>query len=193
MRRTGIISWLAIIVALIAVGTAEAAEYRAERLSERATSFVQPGTFCSAEGECNAPIWYTVWCAPLRGGLLGYTFVPGTEVWIARQYCNPLLALAGGLEIKPKLQGGGLLILAHELWHQIDIEAGEAETECHALQQVDDLARIFNAREGYIPVLWDRAYKLHTAITTGVPEYRNLRKCRPNGEWDLTPGDRSWP
>lgn len=112
------------------------------------------------------------------------------EIWINSQFCNPLEQLYGGVYERPWRQGVGLLTLAHEALHIRGI-LNEARTECVAVQNADNLARMWRVSSWWQGVILREAYE----------DSRRLRqkglyhssKCREDGPWDQTPYDGVWP
>lgn len=80
--------------------------------------------------------------------------------------------------------------VAHEVEHLYETEAGEAETECHAVQDVRGLARALGASSSYASrlagVYWRDTYPSNPA------EYRS-EECRRGGGYDRHPETAAFP
>jgi hypothetical protein len=131
-------------------------------------------------------------CDPDIGLGSGFAEIPGNTVWLSDESCGALAALDAGDYTRPDLDGPSLIALAHESRH-IRGYYNEARVECWALQKTDDLARLFHVPEWYIPSLWHFAYKDSQDLQKINKEYKNKKKCKPNGAWDQSPGDGIWP
>lgn len=131
----------------------------------------------------------SVWCDPgVHGGTAG-----GDDISLDVTFCNPLRALEGDVHVALLRQGVGLITLAHEALHLLGVPS-EARAECLAFQEVDEVARLFGLR----PSPWRRrvisaAYADHFDLIRQNHLYRNRRRCRQDGDWDLSPYDGRWP
>jgi hypothetical protein len=81
-------------------------------------------------------------------------------------------------------------LVAHEVEHLYEAGAGEAETECHAVQDVRGLASALGASSSYASklarVYWRDLYPSEPA------EYRS-EECRRGGGYDRHPETRAFP
>jgi hypothetical protein len=81
-------------------------------------------------------------------------------------------------------------LVAHETEHLFETGAGEAETECHAAQDVRRLARSVGAPSSYASrlatVYWRDVYP------SQPPEYRS-KECRKGGSFDRHPETDAFP
>jgi len=81
-------------------------------------------------------------------------------------------------------------LVAHETEHLFERGAGEAETECHAAQDVGQLARLLGASSSYASLLarvyWRDVYPAQP------PEYRS-KECRKDGSFDRHPETAAFP
>jgi len=80
-------------------------------------------------------------------------------------------------------------VLAHETEHLVSSRS-EAETECHGMQRVDELALSLGVSKAAARMLarsyWEHVYpKL-------LPKYRT-RACREGGALDIAPASSVWP
>lgn len=131
----------------------------------------------------------TVFCEPTLPWAYGLYDPYVDEIELERYYCNPLRSLAGGQLVRPWRTAVGLVTLTHEAVHARGV-VGEGRTECRALQEMDDMALLFGATPDVALAL----QALATPDSTNVLRfYGVLDRCRPNGAWDMSPGDGVWP
>jgi hypothetical protein len=79
--------------------------------------------------------------------------------------------------------------LSHEIQHIVN-SAGEAETECAAVQHNSEVALALGATQAYARVLADRYWeRLYPPDADGYAS----DECRPGGTLDLAPETPSWP
>lgn len=129
-----------------------------------------------------------------RGDADGFA-TGATRVQIHPAFCATLAAFLYDDRRPADEQGAAKLanavaLVAHETEHQFETEAGEAETECYAAQDVQPLARSLGASPSYAARLamlyWRDVYP------TKPPEYRS-EKCRKDGPFDRHPETPAFP
>ena len=83
-----------------------------------------------------------------------------------------------------------VVVLAHESWHLRGVR-NEAETQCYAVQTTEATARAL----GLDPEAARRVALWAAADHAGEYdwEYRDSKRCRPRGAWDLRPETAAWP
>lgn len=122
-------------------------------------------------------------------------FVTGaTRVHIFPSHCKALARFlsdwrpATGEGVEEVAEAVGLV--AHETEHLFETGVGEAETECHAAQDVRRLARSLGASSAYASrlatVYWRDFYPSLS------PDYRS-KECRKGGPWDRHPETAAFP
>jgi hypothetical protein len=83
----------------------------------------------------------------------------------------------------------GVLTLAHEAEHLVAAAAGEAETECYAMQDIRRVAMLLGASPRYAAglaeVYWEELYEAQ-------PDYVS-RECHDGGPWDRNDSSNEWP
>ena len=118
-----------------------------------------------------------------------------TRAQIPPSACEPLAAFlyehrqpATGEDVEGLAKA--VAIVAHETEHLYETDAGEAETECHAAQDVRQLARLLGASSSYASqlatVYWRDVYP------SQPPDYRS-RECRSGGSLDRHPETAAFP
>jgi len=111
-------------------------------------------------------------------------------IHLAPATCSALQTL---LTSRPPSAGAKLAdavnTLTHELFHALGVSS-EARTECLSMQSTGIMARLLGVPPGYA----DRLARL-TLVDYSLlePEYRDERRCREGGMWDLDPERPSLP
>jgi hypothetical protein len=129
------------------------------------------------------------------GDLAGFAYDSNGQISIAPAFCAQLMKLVyrgerpeAGLALGMTAASVGLL--AHEGGHLRESDVSEAYTECFAVQNVRELARILGTSASYADLLarvyWEYIYPNEPA------EYRT-GACRNGGPLDLNPRSDVWP
>lgn len=109
---------------------------------------------------------------------------------LERDSCNDLRDWLHSDKTNPTLeQVMAVHVLGHESYHLAGI-ANEAETECAAMQQLEEIAQSLGARAD---VARSMAERYAAEVYTHMPaEYRS-NECSAGGEMDQSPDDQVWP
>ena len=109
---------------------------------------------------------------------------------LERDACRDLRDYMHGDKANPTLnQIVAVQVLTHESYHLAGI-ADEAETECMAIQRLDEVATWLGASAEQSREVAERYYE---EIYPRMPsDYRSSR-CVDEGEWDAAPRDTTWP
>jgi hypothetical protein len=122
-------------------------------------------------------------------------FVTGATAHISPKHCETLARFLYGHERPATAEGveevaEAVGLVAHETEHLFETGAGEAETECHAAQDVRRLARLLGAPSSYAArlatVYWRDVYP------SQPPGYRS-KQCRKGGSFDRHPETDAFP
>lgn len=124
----------------------------------------------------------------------GFAF-GASRVHIHPGFCEPLAMFlyghwrpANDADLEELAEAVG--VVAHETEHLFETAAGEAETECHAAQDVRRLARLLGASSSYASrlaaVYWRDVYPSQQS------EYRS-KECRNGGRFDRHPETGVFP
>jgi hypothetical protein len=109
---------------------------------------------------------------------------------LERDACNDLRDYVHGDKADPTIeQIVAVQVLTHESYHLAGITS-EAETECKALQRVDDVAGWLGASPDQSRSLAERYYD---EIYPRMPTAYRSRECVDQGELDVAPDDPTWP
>jgi hypothetical protein len=109
---------------------------------------------------------------------------------LERDACNDLRDYVHGDKADPTIeQVVAVQVLTHESYHLAGI-ASEAETECKALQRIDDVAGWLGASPDQSRSLAERYYD---EIYPRMPTAYRSRECVDQGELDVAPDDPTWP
>lgn len=109
---------------------------------------------------------------------------------LERDACNDLRDYVHGDKADPTIeQIVAVQVLTHESYHLAGI-ASEAETECKALQRIDDVAGWLGASPDQSRSLAERYYD---EIYPRMPTAYRSRECVDQGELDVAPDDPTWP
>lgn len=114
---------------------------------------------------------------------------------LRQQQCEPLARLAAGRAMPPDGEKRRLLAyavgtLSHEIQHLVGPGAGEAETECAAVQHHAELAALLGATAAQARAL---ASTYWAEIYPGEPDEYRSDDCGPGGELDQAPATAAWP
>ena len=109
---------------------------------------------------------------------------------IERDACNDLRDYLHGDKINPTLnQIVAVQVLTHESYHLSGI-LSEAETECQALQRLDEVAGWLGATPDEARSVAERYY---SEIYPRMPAAYQNNECVDRGKWDVAPDDPTWP
>lgn len=143
----------------------------------------------------------TMECQRLTGALvdvsgeLGYVKFdasgqPGDVGRIERDACNDLREYVHGDKQWPTLdQIIAVNVLSHES-HHLAGEINEARTECSSMQDLERVAVWLGATETEAANL---AARYAADVYPRMPTNYQNAECVQDGQWDLTPGDGTWP
>lgn len=109
---------------------------------------------------------------------------------LERDACNDLRKYFHGDKENPTLkQVIAVQVLAHESFHLAGIR-NEADTECAALQRIDDVASTLGATPTQARSLAERYY---AEVYPRMPDAYRSAECQDKGELDASPDDPEWP
>ena len=109
---------------------------------------------------------------------------------LERDACNDLRGYFHGDKASPTLrQVISVQVLAHESYHLAGIHS-EAETECAAIQRLDDVASSLGATPSEARTMAERYYD---EIYPNMPTAYQSSECRDDGELDASPDNTEWP
>lgn len=109
---------------------------------------------------------------------------------LERDACNDLRDYVHGSTSDPSLeQIVAVQVLTHESYHLAGITS-EAETECAALQKLDEVAVWLGAAPEQARSVAERYYD---EIYPRMPSAYRSRECVDGGELDVAPDDTVWP
>ena len=109
---------------------------------------------------------------------------------LERDACNDLREYLHGDKTSPTLQHViAVQVLAHESFHLAGIRS-EAETECAAIQRIDDVATTLGATLSQARALAERYYE---EVYPRMPTAYRSSECRDKGELDAAPQNTLWP
>ncbi len=109
---------------------------------------------------------------------------------LERDACRDLRSYLHGDQSNPTIEHVvAIQVLAHESFHLSGI-SNESETECAAIQRIDDVAVDLGATATQGRAVAERYY---AEVYPRMPAaYRN-DECRQKGELDASPDDAQWP
>jgi hypothetical protein len=140
-------------------------------------------------------------CQRFTGALLdasseaGYVYFdaagrPATTGRLERDACNDLRDWLHSDKSDPPLkQVMAVQVLSHESYHLSGIR-NEAETECAAMQRLDEVAQWLGATPEQARAL---ASRYANEIYPRMPSEYQAAECKDGGALDVAPGDLSWP
>lgn len=109
---------------------------------------------------------------------------------LERDACNDLRQYLHGEKATPTLKHViAVQVLAHESFHLSGIRS-EAETECAAIQRIDDVASSLGATPSQSHAMAERYYG---EIYPRMPTAYRSAECQDDGELDASPDDTEWP
>lgn len=109
---------------------------------------------------------------------------------LERNACNDLRDYLGSDKASPTLdQVISVQVLAHESYHLAGIRS-EAETDCRAMQRLDEVAGWLGATPDQARALADRYW---TAVYPRMPADYRTGDCVDGGLLDVAPDDPTWP
>lgn len=109
---------------------------------------------------------------------------------LERDACNNLRDWVHGDKNNPTLeQVMAVHILGHEAYHLAGIK-NEAETECAALQRLDEVAELLGATSDQARAL---AVRYHDEVYPRMPSAYRSAECVDGGSLDVAPTDPIWP
>jgi hypothetical protein len=109
---------------------------------------------------------------------------------LERDACNDLRDYLHGDQSDPTIeQIVAVQVLTHESYHLAGVR-DEAQTECPAVQRVDDVADWLGASPDEARSLAERYYD---EIYPRMPSGYRSSECVDRGEWDVAPDDPTWP
>ena len=109
---------------------------------------------------------------------------------IERDACNDLRDYLHGDKVNPPLnQVVAVQVLTHESYHLSGIR-NEAETECQAVQRLDEVAGWLGATPQQARSLAERYY---ADVYPRMPAAYQNSECVDQGTWDVAPDDPTWP
>lgn len=109
---------------------------------------------------------------------------------LERTACNDLRDYVGGDKSSPTLeQVIAVQVLAHESYHLAGIRS-ESETECRAMQRLDEVAVWLGAPPAAARQLADR---YASEVYPHMPAAYRTADCSDGGPLDLAPDDPTWP
>jgi hypothetical protein len=115
---------------------------------------------------------------------------PGDTGRLERDACNALRDYLHGAKSSPDLdQVVAVQVLAHESYHLAGVR-NEAQTECSAVQRLDEVAEALGATPDEARSLAARYYD---EIYPKMPTAYQSSDCVDQGEWDVAPDDPTWP
>jgi hypothetical protein len=115
---------------------------------------------------------------------------PGDTGRLERDACNDLRDYLHGDKSSPDLdQVVAVQVLAHESLHLAGVR-NEAQTECAAVQRVDEVAEALGATPDEARALATRYYD---EIYPRMPDAYRSAECRDQGELDASPDNPEWP
>lgn len=115
---------------------------------------------------------------------------PGDTGRLERDACNALRDYLHGDKNSPDLdQVVAVQVLAHESYHLAGVR-NEAQTECSAIQRLDEVAEALGATPEQARSLAERYYD---EIYPRMPSAYQSRDCVDQGVWDVAPEDTTWP
>jgi len=80
-------------------------------------------------------------------------------------------------------------VLGHEAYHLSGIRS-EAQTECEAMQRLDEVAQWLGATAEQAR---DLAERYDSDVYTRMPSSYRSSDCREGGTMDVAPDDPAWP
>lgn len=143
----------------------------------------------------------SVQCQRFTGALVdatteaGYVYfdadgVPATTGRLERNACNDLRDwLHSDKDDPPLEQVIAVHVLGHESYHLAGVR-NEAETECAAMQRLDEVAQWLGATEQQARALAERYASEVYPLMPG--DYRDS-ECKDGGDMDVAPDDPTWP
>jgi hypothetical protein len=109
---------------------------------------------------------------------------------IERDACNDLRDYLHSDKVSPPLnQIIAVQVLTHESYHLSGI-LNEAETECQAVQRLDEVAAWLGATPQQARSLAERYY---ADVYPRMPAAYQNSECVDRGKWDVAPTDPMWP
>lgn len=117
------------------------------------------------------------------------------RAYLSPQYCEGIVDLAyrkrrPASGIDHEKIADGVLTLAHEAEHLVAAAAGEAETECYAMQDIRRVAMLLGASPRYAGGLaelyWEELYEAQ-------PDTYVSPDCHDGGPWDRNDASSVWP
>ncbi len=109
---------------------------------------------------------------------------------LERDACNDLRNYVHSDKSNPTVeQIIGIQVLTHESYHLAGIRA-ESETECAALQRLDDVAQWLGATEDEGRSVAERYY---AEVYPRMPSAYQTADCVDGGKLDVAPDDDTWP
>lgn len=115
---------------------------------------------------------------------------PGDVGRLERDACNALRDYLHGDKSSPDLdQVVAVQVLAHESYHLAGVRS-EAQTECSAVQRLDEVAEALGATPDEARSLAERYY---AEVYPRMPDAYRSAECKDRGELDASPDDPEWP
>jgi hypothetical protein len=115
---------------------------------------------------------------------------PSSTGRLERDACNDLRKYLHGDQGSPTLQQViAVQVLAHESFHLAG-NRSEAQTECAALQMIDDVASTLGATPEQGRAMAERYY---LEVYPRMPTAYRSAECKDKGELDAAPDDPEWP
>lgn len=109
---------------------------------------------------------------------------------LERDACNDLRDYLDSDKSSPSIQQiVAVQVLTHESYHLSGI-LSEADTECQAVQRLDDVAQWLGASPEQARAAAERYY---SEIYPRMPAAYQSRECVDKGGWDVLPDDPTWP
>ncbi|HUV48854.1 MAG TPA: hypothetical protein VMX11_07720 [Actinomycetes bacterium] len=109
---------------------------------------------------------------------------------LERDACRDLRKYLHGDKTSPTLQHViAVQVLAHESFHLAGIRS-EAETECAAIQRIDDVASTLGATPSQARALAERYYD---EVYPRMPTAYRSSECKDKGELDASSDSPEWP
>ena len=116
--------------------------------------------------------------------------VPDTTGRLERNACNDLRDWLHSDKSNPTLkQVIAVHVLGHESYHLAGIRS-ESQTECSAMQRLDDVAEWLGATPEQARTLAERYAR---DVYPLMPSDYTDSECRDGGELDVAPDDPAWP
>ncbi len=116
--------------------------------------------------------------------------LPSDTGRLERDACNALRDYLHGDKGSPDLdQVVAVQVLVHESFHLAGVRS-EAQTECSAVQRLDEVAEKLGATPAQARSLAERYYD---EVYPRMPSAYVSSDCVDQGAWDVAPADTTWP